>query len=203
MPTWTDPSEPPPPEHNRGTAKHIGTSWICHWNICSLPSLPVNCCVQSGPGTASLSASLSSAAGGRSLRGPAWPGLPGSAAKRGRAGPGPHGGGSDALGPRGAPGSRAALGFLGRAWLPGCPWLAALPAGEGWAAACGLAGRGAMLPKPGCSSSSPRSPGEERSRAPHFERSPQGSAALQASPAWKSRLLFTCVLWCPFVLCLN
>lgn len=51
-----------PPEHNRRTAKHIGTSWMCHWNIRSAPSLPVNCCVESGPCTTSLSVCFRSAA---------------------------------------------------------------------------------------------------------------------------------------------
>lgn len=44
-----------PAEHNCRIAKHIGTSCTCNWNIRSVSSLPVNCCVGSGPHTTSLS----------------------------------------------------------------------------------------------------------------------------------------------------
>lgn len=169
----------PPPEHNRGTAKHIGTAWIRSWNICSVPSLRVNCCVESGPGTASLSRSLRSAAGGRSLRGL---GLAEAAGLRSKAGPAalPAGGSGIAL-----LGSRAAA------------WLALLLPAEGMSSYLRPRWAGRDAGCPAGSAASPRLPGEQRSRAPHLHRSPSDtiSATLETSPAWEARLIFLCILW--------
>lgn len=51
-----------PPEHSHRAAKHIGTSCTHNWNTRSVPSLLVNCCVENGPRTTSLSARFRSAA---------------------------------------------------------------------------------------------------------------------------------------------